>query len=90
MESISRKKRNPLPEAAGWGVGEGAAGSLSLIQKSKGELSFILELSGGLNKRARVVDPNDMGDFTGEFKGASTYGAAQIQGPLGLGFDMRK
>ena len=59
-------------------------GPLSLFQKIEGELSLFLELLGGSNKRARVVDPNDVGDFTGEFKGAAAYGATQIQSPLGL------
>jgi hypothetical protein len=50
----------------------------------KGEPSFFLELLGGLNKRAREVDPDNLRNLAGEFKGASTDGATQIQSPLRL------
>lgn len=73
-----------MSEGLCWSLGEGAAGSLSLFQKIEGELSFFLELLGGSNKRARVVDPDHLRNLASEFKGAAAYGATQIQSPLGL------
>jgi len=63
---------------------EGAARLLAFFQEIKRELSFFLELLGGLNKRVRKVDSDNLRNFAGEFEGASTDCTAKIEGSKGV------